>query len=136
MQQQKLETGVELPGFDRTINRRSIDLYARASGDFNPIHVDDDFAVNTQFGGVIAHGMMVLSYMSQMLTAAFGKIWFGNSRLDVRFKKPALSGDILTFGGIIRDINKSRNETLVVCELSCRNQNGEPVLIGEATIKI
>ncbi|MFC1846693.1 MaoC family dehydratase [Chloroflexota bacterium] len=130
------ETGAQLPGYEKKIERQSIDLYAKASGDYNPIHTDEEFAAKSQFGGIIAHGMLVLSYLTQMLTAAFGDKWFDGGKLDIRFKTPARAGDILLFGGIIREVKNTGGEGLVVCEVFCRNQHGEPVILGEAAIKL
>ncbi len=93
-------------------------------------------ARKTTFKGTIAHGMMILAYVSQMMTATFGQKWFDSSQFDVRFKTPARPGDILTVGGIIRDINTNKEGTLVLCDVSCRNQKGEPVIIGEISIQL
>ena len=131
-----LKAGMQLPKSEKIISRQSIDLYAKASGDFNPIHTDEEFAAKSQFGGIIAHGMLVLSYLTQMLTGAFGDAWFGSSKLDVRFKTAARPGDILAFGGIIREVKTSGGKRLVVCNVFCRNQHGEAVILGEATLKI
>lgn len=131
-----LKKGAELPAFRKTLDRASIDLYARASGDLNPIHVDEEFARQTRFGGIIAHGMLVLSCIGQMLTAAFGSAWFDRSELYIRFKAPARPGDTLSANGIIRDIRHNDEGIEVVCSISCRNQKGEPVIIGEAKVKI
>ncbi len=130
-----IKTGTQLPGCEKKVDRRSIDLYAKASGDYNPIHTDEEFAGKSRFGGIIAHGMLVLSYLSQMLTNNFGEKWTENGRLDIRFKTPARPGDVLTIGGIIRDVKDTGEKMLVVCDVFCRNQHGEPVIIGEATMK-
>jgi acyl dehydratase len=131
-----LRAGMQLPPSEKIIDRQSIGLYAKASSDFNPIHTDEGFAAKSQFGGIIAHGMLVLSYLAQMLTDAFGDAWFGSSKLDVRFKTPARPGDVLVFGGIIREVKTSGGKRLVVCDVFCRNQHGEAVILGEATLKI
>jgi len=131
-----LTKGTVLPEIKRTISQENINLFAEATRDFNPIHVDDNFARKTPFQGTIAHGMLVLAYVSQIMTAAFGRKWFDSSQLDVRLKTPVRPGDILTFGGIIRDINMNQEETLVLCDVFCRNQKGEPVIIGSARVKV
>ena len=132
----RLKMGMELPQVSAVIDRESINLYARASRDFNPIHIDQQFASKTHFGGVIAHGMLVLSYVSRILTAAFGQKWFDSCHLDVRFKTPARPGDKLTVSGIIRNIDISQKERLVFCDVSCRNQKGEAVILGEARVRL
>ncbi len=77
----------------RLVSQDVIDRYAAASGDHNPIHVDPEYARGTPFGGTIAHGMLVLAYISEAMTAAFGRRWWEGGRLRVRFKAPARSGD-------------------------------------------
>ena len=127
---------MKLPEIKKKITQENINLYAEATRDLNPIHIDQNFARNTPFQGTIAHGMMILAYFSQMMTATFGQKWFDSSQFDVRFKTPARPGDIITVGGIIRDINTNDKGTLVFCDLSCRNQKGEPVIIGSARVKV
>jgi 3-hydroxybutyryl-CoA dehydratase len=70
-----LKTGLNLPGMQKAITQEDINLYAQASRDFNPIHINEEFARNSPAGGTIAHGMLVLAYVSQMMTVAFGKSW-------------------------------------------------------------
>lgn len=132
----QLNEGTTLPEIKRTVTQEKVKLYAEASGDFNPIHIDGDFAKKTPLGGTIAHGMLVLAYVSHMLTVAFGKSWLSNGKLDVRFRNPARMGDVLTAGGKITRVERSDNETLVSCEILCQNQKGEPVISGEANVKV
>src|SRR3972149_5769856 len=67
----------EIPSMVRLVSQEVIDRYAAASGDYNPIHVDPEYARGTPFGGTIAHGMLVLAYISEAMTAAFGRRWWG-----------------------------------------------------------
>ena len=80
----------------RDLTQAMIDAYANASGDYNPIHIDEAFARSTPMGGTIAHGMLVLTLISEMMTAAFGAAWLTSGNLDVRFRAPARPGDRLT----------------------------------------
>ena len=86
----------EIPSMARLVSQEVIDRYAAASGDFNPIHVDPEFARQTPFGGTIAHGMLVLAYVSGALTSAFGRRWWEGGRLKVRFQGPVRSGDTIS----------------------------------------
>ncbi len=67
-----IHQGDNLPSVVKHITQKDINLYAEASGDFNPIHIDETFAAQTPLGGTIAHGMLVLAYVSEMLAIAFG----------------------------------------------------------------
>jgi 3-hydroxybutyryl-CoA dehydratase len=114
----------------------NINLYAEASQDFNPIHIDEDFAKKTPLGGTIAHGMLILAYISQMMSTAFGRSWLAGGKLNVRFKTPARPGDTIAVSGTISSINQSEGQTLIHCDVLCRNQNGEPVITGETSLRV
>ncbi len=128
MRRQSWAAGAELPSLVKTLTQEKIDRYARASSDFNPIHVDPAFAAGTMFGGTIAHGMLLLAYLSEMLTAAFGEGWLSGGRLKVRFKGAARPGDVLTVRGRVQRIAGQR----AVCSVKCLNQKGEVLITGEA----
>ena len=118
------------------ITQEQINLYAHASGDFNPIHVDESFAANTPLGGTIAHGMLVLAYVSEMMTLAFGRSWLSGGKLSVRFKAPARPGDTLTVEGKIDSIEDENGVSYANCSLECHNQRDEAIVAGEATVKL
>jgi 3-hydroxybutyryl-CoA dehydratase len=130
------QTGQSLPDLQKRIVQEEINLYARASGDFNPIHIDEDFARKTPLGGTVAHGMLVLAYVSQMLTRAFGRSWLTGGHLNVRFKAPARPGDVITISGKVKKIQSEDQVNLVNCDILCLNQNGETVITGEASVRI
>ena len=102
----QIQEGTDLPRVIKRINQEKINLYAEASGDYNPIHLDEDFAKKTPLGGTIAHGMLILAYLSEMMTAAFGQSWLSGGRLNARFKAPAYPGDTITASGKIRTVEK------------------------------
>ncbi len=124
--------GAELPSLDRTLSQEKIDRYARASGDFNPIHVDPTFAARTPFGGTIAHGMLLLAYLSEMLTAAFGRAWLSGGRLKARFKGAARPGDVVTVQGRVQRVEGERT----ACSVECLNQGDEILVAGEAELRL
>jgi 3-hydroxybutyryl-CoA dehydratase len=80
----------------KQLGQAQIDRYAEASGDHNPIHVDPDFARATPFGGTIAHGMLVLASIAEMMTAACGEAFVTKGKLRVRFRAPARSSATIT----------------------------------------
>ena len=131
-----LYEGMNLPEIIKVVSQENINLYAEASRDFNPIHIDVEFARKTPLGGTIAHGMLILAYVSQMMTVAFGKRWLSDSMLNVRFKNPARPGDSLTIKGRISKVEKSDNQNLIICQVSCHNQNGDAIVTGEARVKL
>lgn len=132
----ELSEGMNLHESKRIITQANINLYAEASQDFNPIHIDEDFAKKTPLGGTIAHGMLILAYVSQMMSAAFGRSWLAGGKLNVRFKTPARPGDTITVTGRISRIERSEGQTLIHCDVLCRNQNGEAVITGETSLRV
>jgi 3-hydroxybutyryl-CoA dehydratase len=128
--------GTDLPSLAKTLSQEKIDRYARASGDFNPIHVDPTFAAQTPFGGTIAHGMLLLAYLSEMLTAAFGQGWLAGGRLKIRFKGAARPQDTVTIGGRVQRAKEEHEERRLWCDVECLNQRGEVLVTGRAEVKL
>ena len=82
-----------------TVTMDAIRAYGELSNDFNPIHVDPEFAATTPMGGVIAHGTLSLCLLWQAVQHSFCAEVFNDLDLDVRFVKPVRVGDVLTAGG-------------------------------------
>ena len=131
-----LGEGMNLPDIKKVITQENINLYAEASRDFNPIHIDEAFAKKTPLGGTIAHGMLILAYVSQMMSAAFGQSWLAGGKLSVRFKTPARPGDTITVSGRISRVEKNEGQTSIRCDVLCQNQNGESVITGETNLRV
>ncbi|MFC2045151.1 MaoC family dehydratase [Chloroflexota bacterium] len=136
MVQGKIQEGDSLPSVVRHITQPDINLYAEGSGDFNPIHIDESFAAQTPLGGTIAHGMLILAYISEMMTDAFDKEWFSAGKLSVRFKTPARPEDTITASGKVSSIEQKDGVPCINCEVESRNQNGEVVIIGNAVVQL
>jgi 3-hydroxybutyryl-CoA dehydratase len=132
----QFQIGQSLQAMSKPIIQEEINLYAKASRDFNPIHIDEEFAKKTPLGGTIAHGMLVLAYVSQMMANNFGKAWLNGGSLNVRFKAPARPGDILSIQSTIRKIQKEPERTVISCDVLCANQKNETVISGEALVRI
>jgi acyl dehydratase len=82
-----------------TVTAQCIQTYAELTNDFNPLHVDADFAAKTLMGRQIAHGTMSLCLIWQCLQRTFGGEALAGIELDVRFVKPIHIGDTVTAGG-------------------------------------
>jgi 3-hydroxybutyryl-CoA dehydratase len=133
MQQRTARTvGDALPAVRHLITQEQLLRYAHTSGDHNPLHLDPDFAAKTQFGGTIAHGMLILAFASEMMTEAFGREWVESGRLKIRFRAPARPGDEVTSSGTVIKLDGSH----VTCEIECRNSRGEVLLSGEAGVNL
>ncbi|MDP6102673.1 MAG: MaoC/PaaZ C-terminal domain-containing protein, partial [Dehalococcoidia bacterium] len=70
-----MKLGSALPSISKVVTQEYINAYAEASGDHNPLHLDQKFAADTHFGQIVAHGMLVLAYVSEMMAQAFGRHW-------------------------------------------------------------
>jgi 3-hydroxybutyryl-CoA dehydratase len=114
----------------KQLTQEQIAAYAEASGDDNPIHVDEAFARATPFGGTIAHGMLVLAFIGEMMTAAFGETWLTHGRLRVRFKAPARPGDTVTASAQ----PQGGGNVAPTYGVECRNQRGEVLISGTAEV--
>jgi len=121
----------EVPTLSRQLSQAQIDAYAAASGDHNPIHVDEAFARGTELGGTIAHGMLSLAFLSEMMTAAFGRAWLESGKLDVRFRAVARPGDTIT----ARASNGKLGGASLRYQVECLNQAGEVIISGTAQVR-
>jgi len=131
-----MQEGKALNPVVKHITQEKINLYAEASGDFNPIHIDESFAAKTPLGGTIAHGMLDLAYVSEMMTSAFGESWLSGGKLRAKFKEPARPGDTLTISSKINCIEQKDDVSYANCGFECRNQKGEMIVMGEAIVKL
>jgi 3-hydroxybutyryl-CoA dehydratase len=124
--------GDKLPTVVREITQEKIDLYAEASGDFNPLHIDPEFAKDTIFGGTIAHGMLTLAYISQVMSEFYRDGWINGGQMEINFLAPVRPKDKITCTGEVVEVW----ENCVKCSVSCKNQRGETVVAGNASVKI
>ena len=126
-----MKVGDELPPLVKgPIQQIQLTRYAGASGDFNPIHQDDEFAKAAGMGGVFAHGMLSMGFVGQVVTD-----WAGAGdvrKLGVRFAGLVRLKDTITCRG--RVLGKS--DDLVDLELWAENQRGEKVVTGKATVTL
>jgi 3-hydroxybutyryl-CoA dehydratase len=136
LQWEGLKVSMGLPGLKRQVTQEHINLYAAASGDFNPIHIDPEFARQTPLGGTIAHGMLILAYISEFMTDTFGMDWLTSGSLNARFKAPACPGDTITVSGEIIKIQKEDGFISIYCDVLCQNQQGEAIIICETKVRV
>lgn len=129
-----MKSGETLPEVVRTVAQEKIALYAEAGGDPNPLHLDAEFAAGTHFGRVVAHGMLSLAYVSEMMGLAFGRRWLESGRLSIHFRAPVYPGDTVSTFGEVVEVAESDGGLLVKCAVGCRRQGGDEVINGEAWV--
>jgi acyl dehydratase len=133
---EKVELGTRLPDVVRNISQDIIERFAVASFDYNPIHIDPEWKRKMDLPGgksTIAHGQMTMSFMASVLTdwatPAGGRV----SKIDAKYIKPVLPGDVITSGGVVTEKHfHGPGKNFVVVEIYAQNQNGEKVAVGEA----
>jgi len=129
----KLRVGDMLePMTHNPISRTTLALFAGASGDHNPIHIDIDFAKSVGMDDVFAHGMLGMAYLGRFLTSI---AYQRNIRsYSVRFSSITQVGAKLKCIGKVKEITDTSAERLMTIELSATDQNNDVKLIGDAVI--
>lgn len=115
----------------KTVTEADIVMFAGVTGDFNPAHIDAEYAAASMFKERIAHGMLSAGFISATLAMKLpgpGSIYLGQ---DLKFKAPVLIGDTVTTTVTITSINEKRK--IVILETIC-SVAGKPVIVGEATM--
>ena len=127
-----VKVGDELPPVVKgPIQQIQLTRYAGASGDFNPIHQDAEFAKAAGMGDVFAHGMLSMGFVGQVVTD-----WAGPAavrKLNVRFAAIVRLKDVITCKGRVLDKSSAN---LVGVEIWAENQRGEKVVTGKATVSL
>jgi acyl dehydratase len=130
---EELQVGLELPPLTKApITTRQLVQYAGASGDFNPIHYDADFARAGGYPSVIAHGMLSMAFLGQLVSR-----WAGPAaicRISTRFKAVTFPGDVISVSGQVTALDPAARTAELA--LIARNQAGAVTLEGAATLKL
>jgi len=116
--------------FSKTISEADIYLFAGITGDLNPAHINEEYARNTFFKSRIAHGMLQAGFISAAIGMQLpgpGTIYI---RQELNFLAPVRIGDTITARVEVSEINTEKNR--VGLKTTCRNQNQETVLDGQA----
>jgi len=116
------------------VSRTTLALYAGASGDHNPMHIDIDFAWQAGAPDVFAHGMLSMAWLGRMLTG-----WTAQRNLrefGVRFSAITQVGERITCSGRVTERLERDGERLVRVEVKTTNDEGEVKLAGDALIAL
>lgn len=131
--------GDKLVSIKRKITQDLINNYANISGDHNPIHVNEEYAESTKFGMRIAHGMLNLGIVSEMLQESFQEDWRFGGRIKAKFTAPVYSGEVISTYGTIISVQPSTlipTITEIQCTIGCKKENGSIVIEGSAILKV
>jgi len=121
--------------FEKTVTADDIADFARVTGDTNPLHRDAAYAAKTRFKEPIAHGMLSAGYISAVLGTKLAPsccaVYVSQS---LRFIRPVKVGDTIKAVAEVKGIEPEKR--LYTIETDCFNQNGEPVVKGEAVVML
>jgi 3-hydroxybutyryl-CoA dehydratase len=123
--------------FTKTITETDAALFGAVSGDFYPIHFNEELARRTRFGGRIAHGAIAVGLISTVIGVPLqgpGVCAAVIRELHFDFTAPVRFGDTLTAEATVQDVNLARHQ--VDLAVACRNQRDEVVLRGRAVLKV
>lgn len=130
-----IQVGDAIPALTKpAIGPVQLALFAGASGDHNPIHLDEAAAKAGGLPGVIAHGMLSMAFLGQLLTG-----WVPQQRIrsfSTRFAAMAFPGDVITCRGTVAGKREADGAKLVDLEITAENQKGEKTLLGQATVAL
>ena len=118
--------------FSKTITEHDVYAFAGLSGNFNPVHVDEEFARNTRFKGRIAHGLLAAGLISTVIGTALPGANAIYLAQELVFKSPVMLGDTLT--ALVEVIEKIDAKKRIIVKTSVTNQNGVVVIEGKDTI--
>ena len=131
----KVQVGDAMPALELPpITRTTLALFAGASGDHNPIHIDIDFARKAGMKDVFAHGMLSMAYLARALTA-----WVPQRRLlnyGVRFAAITQVGDRVLCSGKVVEKLEYRGRPCARIELSASRNGEEVTLAGDAIVAL
>jgi acyl dehydratase len=128
------------PGTERTetmvekVDRAMFVRYAGASGDFNPIHWNEDFAKSAGYPGVFAQGMFTAGVLGTFVTN-----WLGEEavrRFRTRFVGQVWPGEAIVCTGKVTSVYEADGETRAEIDLQVTNTDGEPKIDGDATVVV
>ena len=134
MQDIKIDTQIpslELP----PITRATLALFAGASGDHNPIHIDSDFAKEAGLPDVFAQGMLSMAYLGRMITN-----WQPRAKLrkfNVKFTSVTELQDVINCSGrVVEILSDETGSRFARCEIEAAKVSGEKTLVGEALVAL
>jgi 3-hydroxybutyryl-CoA dehydratase len=121
----------------KTISEADVYAFAGITGDFYGVHVDEEFAKKTRYGTRIAHGALLVGFISTVMGKIAAKIpppGGVSYRYDIKFVAPVKFGDTVTTELKIAEKNMERRE--IISQILSTNQRGEKVLEGKTVLKV
>ena len=117
--------------FSKTVTEADVFAFASASGDFNPLHIDEEYARKSVFGHRVAHGILTAAIISAVLGSEIPGLGTVFVELHIKFLKPVYFGDTVTAHATVTEIINPKRVRLMV---ACTNQHGEDVALGNTVV--
>src|SRR6195256_3545760 len=117
--------------FSKTVSESDVYLFAGITGDLDPNHVDEEYCRGTSLGHRVAHGALIVGYMSAASTRIledFDRPMVSVGYDRIRFLKPVYFGDTITIDYVIESVERERERTIAKIEV--KNQHGELVMVA------
>jgi len=115
-----------------TLDEENVEAFAKATGDYNPIHMDNEYAGTTPFGQRVVHGVLITGVVSGLLGTKFPGLGTVARELTSKFSKPVFLGDTVTATAQVVE----KNDKLNMCTLkyTVKNQEGITAVKGKAVV--
>ncbi len=127
-----VQVGDELPKLVKSpVTLNQLVRYSGASGDFNPLHTDPKIGEMIGTGGVIAHGMLIMGFVGQLLSDYVGPAAL--RKFNVRFKGMTHLDDVITCTGTVTEKNEVDGEARISGKVQAADQNGDVKVAGTFT---
>ncbi|MBV9690059.1 MAG: dehydratase [Ktedonobacteraceae bacterium] len=124
-----VQVGDELPKLVKSpITHLQLVRYAGASGDFNPLHTDPKVGEMIGTGGIIAHGMLIMGFVGQLLSDYAGPTTL--RKFGVRFKGMTRIDDVITCTGTVTEKYEADGEARIAGKVQAVDQNGDVKVAG------
>ena len=127
---------LKIKSIKKLISERMVQDYAEVSGDYNPIHLDEDYAKKTEFKSKIVHGMLLISNITEIMFKNFGNSWNKNGTLKIKFRNPLPVDSNLETNLKIKKFDKNKDGTLYTCEVMCNDHDGNILISGIASVLV
>ena len=129
-----IEVGLELAPIQKFMTQEKINAYIDAAEDYNPIHVDPEYAKNTVFKSTIAPGYQFIAYLSELMARDFGEKWITGGGMDLRLIKPVFPKDTVTVGAKVVEKKEEENGNFIKCDVWIKNQDNKDIVVGYTTV--
>ena len=124
-----VQVGDEIPHLIKPpVTHLQLVRYAGASGDFNPLHTDAKIGEMIGTGGIIAHGMLIMGFVGQMLSDYVGPLAL--RKFGVRFRGMTRIDDVITCTGTITEKYEADGEARIAGKVQAADQNGDVKVSG------